>query len=103
MCHSCRSMYVSFNYSTLTFKDWLAEMGHMFYQVKEHGFGHRERRLQDLKEKNAMDAEMEVALAKQKETEPETFSAASKTKVVEAGKTPRFGLIGRTPRRPGGI
>ncbi|KAJ3012893.1 UNVERIFIED_CONTAM: DEAH-box RNA helicase prp16 [Siphonaria sp. JEL0065] len=75
---------------------WLAELGPMFFSVKEHGFTHKDKRRQDRKELEGMEQELRRATELQKLEE----------NIVERAPTPRTRILtpgmGRGRRRDPG-
>ncbi|KAJ3080007.1 DEAH-box RNA helicase prp16 [Quaeritorhiza haematococci] len=79
---------------------WLAEMGPMFFTIKEQNFSQREKRKQDRIEAQNMEEELKMAMEKKKEEEVRASTAPpiSRSRIVTpGGKTPR----NRREREPG--
>ncbi|TPX35547.1 hypothetical protein SmJEL517_g02068 [Synchytrium microbalum] len=91
---------------------WLAELGPMFFSVKEAGFSQREKRRQDKQEMRTMEDDMKEAL-KREELEKKKLSIeeiqprhvisriATPGGATPAGMTPRRRIEPGTPRRVG--
>eukprot|EP00878_Enallax_costatus_P037454 GHUV01042311.1.p1 GENE.GHUV01042311.1~~GHUV01042311.1.p1 ORF type:complete len:486 (+),score=136.42 GHUV01042311.1:211-1668(+) len=89
--------------------EWLAELGPMFFSVKESHSSRLEKRKKEAEAAAAMKAEMEASV-KQKEQDAAAAAAAAevaaRTKQREAIATPGLATAGRratTPRRPLGL
>ncbi len=85
-----------------TINRWLAELGPMFFTIKEQSFSTREKKVLDKLENQNMEEELQRAREERakKETRPQTEVVASKSKIVTPGfKRPLTGKreIG-TPR-----
>ncbi|KAI9145225.1 Asp-Glu-Ala-His box polypeptide 38, isoform CRA_h [Paraphysoderma sedebokerense] len=68
---------------------WLAEMGPMFFSVKETNFGHKEKRLQTNQDRRTMELELQIAEERKRmeeEAEQErTISGTSRTSIIAVG------------------
>ncbi|KAL1854683.1 DEAH-box RNA helicase prp16 [Paecilomyces lecythidis] len=99
--------------STVTSVDphWLAELGGVFYSVKEKGYSHRERRVTEQEFNRRMEIEAQIAAdreraAAEKEREKERNDPSRRKKEIEAGiggrSAVRRPVIG-AGRRVGGV
>ncbi|KAL1985613.1 hypothetical protein VTN96DRAFT_7593 [Rasamsonia emersonii] len=92
---------------------WLAELGGVFYSIKEKGYSHRERRITEQEFNRRMEIEAQMAAdreraAAEKEKEKERNDPARRKREIEAGSGPTIRTAVRKPaivgaRRPGGL
>ncbi len=69
MCYSCRSfvslfLFLQKSINTSTFS-WLAELGPMFFTLKESNFSHKDKRRQDRETLNLMEKELQIVIDQQ--------------------------------------
>jgi len=80
---------------------WLAELGPMFYSIKEQNFSQTEKRKKDLKETKSMEEELKQVqeIHKRKEIERRRTETIPRSRIATPGKfaTPRA-RTSRTPR-----
>lgn len=84
--------------STVTSVDphWLAELGGVFYSIKEKGYSAREKRVTEVEFNRKMEIETKMAADKQKETEridSEALKMAKKPLAVVAKKVATHGAV----------
>ena len=87
-------------------EQWLAELGGVFYSVKEKGYSQRERRVTELEFNKRMEIESQMAADRERATaekqrEAERDNPARRKREVEAGSAVRRPTVG--PRRVGGV
>ena len=94
--------------STVTAVDphWLAELGGVFYSVKEKGYSQRERRVTEQEFNRRMEIEAQMAedrerAATEKQREAERNNPARRKREIEVGSVVRRPAAG--PRKIGGI
>lgn len=77
-------------HADILLEQWLAELGGVFYSVKEKGYSHRERRVTELEFNRRMEIEAQIAAdreraAAEKEREKERDSQSRRKREVEVG------------------
>lgn len=85
---------------------WLAELGGVFYSVKEKGYSQRERRVTEQEFNRRMEIETQMAedrerAATEKQREAERNNPARRKREIEVGSVVRRPATG--PRRVGGV
>jgi pre-mRNA-splicing factor ATP-dependent RNA helicase DHX38/PRP16 len=76
---------------------WLADLGPMFYVLKEHNFTSKERRIEDKKQTESMEEELRIATERMKAQEASSNTPSSftpRSRIVTPGRK-----SGGTPRR----
>jgi len=81
---------------------WLAELGPMFYSIKEQNFSQTEKRRKDMKETKSMEEELKHAqeINRKKEIERRKTEQIPRSRIATPGKFATPGPRARTSRTP---